>query len=201
MKSTLFLLLFICANTASFSQSQWFHFAEEFYFVKEVSVKEYRGKNFRYEIAVKALPSDTLSKTRVHGINVGKGKEEFISSDFKLETRTEQEWTVYTVAGTVDENAWRLWFYTAVNGNGEFYFDDISFYVEESPGRWKQINLANNSFEAKHPNIFNGYYVSRRSSKTLATQISNQTYKTGSRSLKVISKQQQPVALLTSTQQ
>lgn len=201
MKRTLFLLLFICAATAGFSQSQWFYYAEEFYFVKEVPVKEFRGKNFRYEIAVKANPSDTLSKVRVHGINVGKGKEEFITSDFNLETRTEQEWTIYTVVGKVDDNAWKLWFYSAVNGNGDFFFDDISFYVEIAPGTWKQIELQNNSFEAKRPNIFDGYYVSRRASKTLSTQISNSTYKTGSRSLHVQSREQQPVSLLTTTMQ
>jgi len=200
MKRIFFLLLFISASSALFSQSQWYYYAEEFYFVKEVPVKDFRGKNFRYEIAVKSNPADTLSKVRIHGINVGKGREEFISSDFNLETRTEQEWTIYTVVGTVDEKAWKLWVYSAVNGNGDFYFDDISFYVETSPGNWKQINLENNSFEARSSNIFDGYYVSRRASKTLTTQISNATYKTGSKSLKVTSRQQQPVSLLTTTQ-
>jgi len=198
-RSLLFCLLCFCCMTG-FSQSQWYYYAEEFYFVKEVPVKEFRGKNFRYEIAVKSNPFDTLSKIRVHGINVGKGKEEFIASDFTVESRTEQDWTIYTVIGTVDENAFRLWFYTAVNGNGSFYFDDISFYIEQSPGQWKQLLLPNTSFESKSPNIFEGYYVSKRKSNTLNTELSKQVYKTGSRSLHVTSKKQQPVSLLTTVQ-
>ncbi|MFM9909140.1 MAG: hypothetical protein ACKVOW_07325 [Chitinophagaceae bacterium] len=199
MKRILLFTILVYATLSGFSQSQWYYYAEEFYFVKEVSVKEFRGKNFRYEIAVRENPSDTLSKVRIHGINVGKGKEEYINSDFALESRKEQEWTIYSIVGVVDNAATRLWFYSAVNGNGNFYFDDLSFYIEQEPGRWKQVVLPNTSFETKSRNIFDGFYVSKRSSRTLTTQVSNSVYKTGKRSLEVISTQQQPASLLTTT--
>lgn len=201
MKRILLSSLLACIGLFGFAQSQWYYYAEEFYFVKEVSVKEFRGKNFRYEIAVKENPFDTLSKVRVHGINVGKGREEYINSDFNVESRKEQEWTIYTIAGVVDEAAYRLWFYAAVNGNGKFYFDDISFYIEQEPGKWKQLQLSNTSFETQGRNIFDGYYVSKRSSRTLSTQLSGDVYKTGKRSLQVISTKQQPASLLTTTLQ
>lgn len=200
MKRILLLILIACATLSGYSQSQWYYYTEEFYFVKEVPVKDFRGKNFRYEIAVKENPADTLSKIRVHGINVGKGDEDFINSDFTVETRKEQEWTIYTIAGAVDEKAGRLWFYTAINGNGSFYFDDISFYIEQEPGQWKQLMLPNTSFESKSSNIFEGYYVSKRNSRTLSTQVSTLVYKTGKRSLQVTSSRQQPVSLLTTVQ-
>ena len=200
MKRIILFTLIAFATVSGYSQSQWYYFTEEFYFVKEVPVKDFHGKNFRYEIAVKAKPADTLSKVRIHGINVGKGKDDFINSDFTVESRTEQEWTIYTIVGKVDQNATRLWFYTAVNGNGSFYFDDISFYIEQEPSQWKQLLLPNTSFESANKNIFDGYYVSKRGSKTLTTQVSNQVYKTGKRSLLVTSKQQHPVSLLTTVQ-
>ena len=200
MKRIYLLSLLACATLSGFSQSQWYYYTEEFYFVKEVPVKEFRGKNFRYEIAVKETPSDTLSKVRVHGINIGKGKEEFINSHFSVESRIEQEWTIYTIVGTVDEQAFRLWFYTAVNGNGNYYFDDIGFYIEMEPGQWKQLVLSNTSFEKQGRNIFDGYYVSKRSSRTLSTQVSNRVFKTGKHSLQVTSSRQQPVSLLTTVQ-
>lgn len=200
MKRTLLLILIACATLSGYSQSQWYYYTEEFYFVKEVPVKDFRGKNFRYEIAVKENPADTLSKIRVHGINVAKGDEDFINSDFTVETRKEQEWTIYTIAGAVDEKSVRLWFYTAINGNGSFYFDDISFYIEQEPGQWKQLMLPNTSFESKSSNIFDGYYVSKRNSRTLSTRVSTQVYKTGNRSLQVTSSRQQPVSLLTTVQ-
>ena len=199
MKKLLFICLLASACFTSQAQSQWYYYAEEFYFVKEVPVKEFRGKNFRYEIAVKAQPSDTLSKVRVHGINVGKGREDYIHTDFNLETRVEQDWTIYTVAGTVDENAWKLWFFTAVNGNGDFYFDDISFYIELEPGQWKQLYLRNTSFETHGAGIFDGFYVSKRKSSTLTTKPSESVFKTGHQSLYVSSRNQQPASLLTTS--
>lgn len=178
-----FAALFIFLSGFSQSQQAWYHYAEEFYFVKEVPVSKFTGKNFRYEIAVKADPSDTLSKVRIHGIGVGKGSDDFIKSDFSVESRTEQDWTIYTIIGKVPPQATRLWFYAAVNGNGNFYFDDISFYVEEYAAHWKQLKLYNHSFEEKGQNIFAGYYVSTRKSPTVQTQLSDEVVKTGQHSL------------------
>jgi|GEM_PF-505366 len=194
MKKTLLFPLFILFFTASIAQSGRFHFAEEFYFVKEVSVSNYKGKQFRYEIAVKSNPADTLSKIRIHGIASGNGKEDFIKSNFIIESRIEQEWTIYTVIGQVQENATKLLFYASVNGNGDFYFDDVNFYIEEGLGKWKQIPLFNSSFEISKPDIFAGYYVSKRRSEGLAVHLSNQIFKTGTLSLNVKTSGNVPVA-------
>ena len=37
------------------------------------------------------------------------------------------------------EEAHKLLFYASVNGNGDFYFDDINFYIEDAPGKWRQL--------------------------------------------------------------
>jgi hypothetical protein len=189
-----FAILFACLFTlSSFAQNALYHYPEEFYFVKEVAAKDFSGKNFRYEIAVKSDPADTLSKVRIHGVGVGKGPDDFLKSNFTVETRTEQEWTIYTVIGSVQPDAVRLWFYAAVNGNGNFYFDDLSFYVEEYAGRWKQVPLFNHSFEEKNKNIFTGYYVSTRKSGTVRTQLTDDVVKTGQYSLYVNTAHAQPV--------
>jgi len=197
----IFLLLFISfVFNFSFGQSEWYHFSEEFYFVKEVPVNIFHGKNFRFEIAVKGKPADSLSKVRIHGISLGKGEDDYLNSDFKVESRTEQDWTIYTIMGKVDPKAARLWFYSAVNGNGDFYFDDVNFYIEEAPRRWKQLLLFNPSFEEKNPDIFYGYFVSRRRSPNLKTQLSKEISKTGKQSLWVKTYRVQPVKQIAKSQ-
>lgn len=189
----LFPLFLLCVLT-SVAQSGQYHFAEEFYFVKEISVLNYHDCQFRYEIAVKSNPEDSLSKVRIHGIASGKRKEDFIKSNFILETRTEQEWTIYTVVGKIDKETYKLLFYASVNGNGDFYFDDINFYVEEMKGRWKQVHLFNPSFEITKPDIFAGYYVSKRRASGLSVHLSGQIFKTGSQSLNVKTSGNTPVS-------
>lgn len=195
-------IFFACfISLSSFAQdAAWYHYAEEFYFVKEVNVADYAGKNFRYEIAVKADPADSLSKVRIHGIGVGKGQDDFINSAFSVESRTEQAWTIYTVVGAVKPEAVRLWFYSAVNGNGNFYFDDISFYIEDTPGHWKQLWLFNHSFEEKSPDIFAGYYVSKRKSASVRTQLSSESVKTGRYSLQVKTIKASPSNIISTVQ-
>ena len=194
-------LLFACLfSVSSFAQTSWYHYAEEFYFVKEVNVSDYAGKNFRYEIAVKSDPADSLSKVRIHGIGVGKGPDDFLNSDFSVESRVEQDWTIYTVVGAIDPSALRLWFYSAINGNGNFYFDDVSFYVEDSPGHWKQLWLFNHSFEEKSPDIFAGYYVSKRKSPGVRTQLCSDIAKTGRYSLQVKTSHANPSGIISAVQ-
>lgn len=197
MKKVFPALLACLFTISAFAQNTGFHYPEEFYFVKEVPAAAYAGKNFRYEIAVRSDPADTLSKVRIHGVNVGKGPDDFLNSDFKVETRTEQEWTIYTVVGSVRPDAVRLWFYAAVNGNGKFYFDDLSFYVEDYAGHWKQVPLFNHSFEEKSKNIFTGYYVSTRKSNSVRTGLADNVVKTGQYSLYVNTSNAQPVSALS----
>lgn len=175
----------VCAFT-SYSQSPaLYHYAEDFYFVKEIPTYALAGKNFRFEIAVKSDPADSLSKVRIHGVGAGKGEDDFLNSHFEVESRKEQDWTIYTVVGTVQPDAKRLWFYAAVNGNGRFYFDDLSFYIEEQPGKWNQLRLFNPSFEEKQPDIFAGYFVNRRRSANVRTYLCKDVVKTGRYSLLV----------------
>lgn len=184
----------VCALTAAAqTPASWYHFAEEFYFVKEVPATGLQGRNFRYEIAVKADPTDTLSKVRIHGIGVGKGQEDFLNSNYRVETRQEQEWMIYTVVGTVQPAAKKLWFYASVNGNGDFYFDDLSFYIEETAGKWRQLSLFNASFEEKKSDIFTGYYVSTRRSANVQTMLTREVVKTGEKSLLVKTRGAAPI--------
>ncbi len=195
MKKVLLLVLPLCCYLfADAQQNQWnFYYTEGFYFVKEVPVLGYRGKNFRFEIAVKANPSDTNSKAHIHGAAVGKIKEEILDNNYLVETRREQDWTIYTVVGKVDKEAFNLWIYAAIHGNGHFFFDDLNCYIEVTPGKWKQLRLFNSSFEEKSPNIFTGYFVKGNYSEKVRTAISSNVFKTGKRSLHVQTRGQKPV--------
>lgn len=184
-KSFLFFAVILFSIICYSQRAVQYHYAEEFYFVKEIPALSLRGKQFRYEIAVRSNPADTLSKIRIHGIAAGKGSDDFIKSDYELETRSEQDWTVYTVVGKVDDAAYKLWFYAGVNGNGDFYFDDVNFYYEITPGKWKQLKLYNPSFEINAPDIFAGYFVSKRKSEKFRIRTNDEVFKTGRQSLNV----------------
>ena len=185
MKAALLLTFAISLGLNLSAQNEWYYFPDEVYFVKEVPAKDFRGKHFMYQIAVKANAADTFSKVRINGVGVGKGQNDFLNnSGFTKGHRTENNWTIYTITGTVPEQAWKLWFYSAVNGNGEFYFDAISFSVEED-GEWLEVELPNSSFEESNKNIFNGYYVSTRKSAHLKTDVTKETAYHGDYSLHI----------------
>ena len=83
----------------------------------------------------------------MHGIAAGKGKEDFIKSNFALGiTHVNRNGRFIQLIGQVHEEASKLLFYASVNGNGDFYFDDVNFYIEECPGKWKQLALIQSFF-------------------------------------------------------
>lgn len=179
------LCVLCCIQFAAYSQADWYYFPDEIYFVKEVPVKELRGKEFRYQIAVKSAAADTFSKVRINGVAAGKGREDFLNnSGFKKEQTEDNGWTIYTISGTIPQEAWKLWFYSAVNGNGEFYFDHIQFFIREG-NDWVQLELTNPSFEEDNKNIFKGYYVNNRQTPHLKTSISKAVSFHGEHSLQV----------------
>jgi hypothetical protein len=186
MKNVLLLAFAVtCLQFTALSQSDWYYFPDEIYFVKEVPVKELRGKEFRYQVAVKAAAADTFSKVRINGVAAGKGKEDFINnSEFTKQQLSDNGWTVYTITGIVPADAWKLWFYSAVNGNGEFYFDNVQFYIKEG-NDWIQLELSNPSFEDEQKNIFKGYFVSNRNTPHLKTSVSKTVSFHGEHSLQV----------------
>lgn len=183
----LLLLFFIgaCLHQTAFSQSEWFYFPDEIYFVKEVPAKDLRGKEFKYQIAVRSMPTDTFSKVRINGVAAGRGMDDFLNnSKFAKEQSQDGEWTIYTITGTVPKEAFKLWFYSAVNGNGNFYFDNVQFYVKDG-NEWMQMELSNASFEDAGKNIFKGYYVSNRTSAHLKTLVTRTVSFHGEQSLQV----------------
>ena len=152
-KLILLFAILACLQHTAFSQNDWYYFPDEMYFVKEVPAKHLRGKEFRYQIAVKAMPTDTFSKVRINGVAAGKGLDDFLNnSKFAKEQTTDGDWTLYTITGTVPAEAFKLWFYSAVNGNGNFYFDNVQFYVREG-NDWVQLDITNPSFETENKNI------------------------------------------------
>ncbi|HKP32290.1 MAG TPA: hypothetical protein VJT83_06165 [Chitinophagaceae bacterium] len=185
MKTLVLLVATLCCALKLSAQNEWYYFPDEMYFVKEVPVKEFRGKHFKYTIAVNANAADTFSKVRINGVGVGKGNEDFLNNaEFTKGFKKENNWTIYTITGTVPRAAWKLWFYAAVNGNGEFHFDNIEFYIEDN-GEWIEIELPNTSFEKNSKNIFEGYYVSNRNSPHLKTELTTDVAYHGSQSLRV----------------
>ncbi|MFT3932282.1 MAG: hypothetical protein QM726_01605 [Chitinophagaceae bacterium] len=189
MKNFLLLLsLSIIAATAA-AQSEQFSYPDAFYFVKEIKVQGLAERPFHIEINVKENPADSLSKPRIYAVQVRKGKEDIIGKTLKYASVTNGEWKTYSIDGITEKQATRIWFYAAVNGNGEFYFDKLQFSITDATGTLQEKDLSNQSFEDKK--VLNGYFISAANSKEL--RVKNASIASdGKQSLQVIVSGQKP---------
>ncbi len=183
------IALFSLSATA---QTEQFNYPDAFYFVKEIKTEGLTERPFHIEITVKENPADSLSKPRIYAVQVRKGKEDIIGKTMVYATVTNGDWKTYSIDGITDKQATRIWFYAAVNGNGNFYFDKLQYSIADINGTLQEKDLTNQSFEDKK--LLNGYFVSAAPSKNLqvkASDIAND----GKQSLQVIVSGQKPAAI------
>jgi hypothetical protein len=185
MKKIVSIFLCILIASLSHSQEQWAIDQETFQFAKQVSVAGLKGKNFRYEMAVRSENQDSVPGLVFYGVASGNNGNLSATRFLKTEKRIEQEWTVLTIIGKVPENATSLWFLASVNVAGTFYFDDISCFVEKQPGSWRQLEISNSSFEEGNRDTFAGYLIIKEKSGNPKTALSGKIYKTGKQSLMI----------------
>lgn len=156
-----FFLLLIAMQGAVYAQTERFYYADAFYFVKEVPASGQVGKQFRFSISVKEDGADEKSKPRIYAIQVRKGKEDVIGKTLTYAKGVGDVWKTYTVEGTTDSAATRIWLYVAVNGNGNFYFDNLQYELKDENGNWVKQSLSNHSFETAGKKILKDYYIKR----------------------------------------
>jgi hypothetical protein len=189
MKNTCLLLASLLCTILASAQSEQFNYPDAFYFVKEINTAGLTERPFHIEITVKENPADSLSKPRIYAIQVRKGREDIIGNTMKYATATNGDWKTYSIDGITDKEATRIWFYAAVNGNGNFYFDKLSWSIADASGTLEEKDLSNQSFEDEK--ILNGYMVSPGDSKNFQVKhsaIAND----GKQSLQVITSGQKP---------
>jgi len=192
MKNIYLLLataLFALSITA---QSEQFNYPDAFYFVKEIKTAGLTERPFHIEITVKENPADSMSKPRIYAVQVRKGKEDIIGKTMVYATVTNGDWKTYSIDGITDKQATRIWFYAAVNGNGDFYFDKLQYSIADANGTLQEKDVANQSFEDKK--LLNGYFVSAAPSKNLqlkASAVAND----GKQSLEVTVTGQKPAGV------
>jgi hypothetical protein len=189
MKNLYLLFIAVLFSAIAMAQSNRFYYPDAFYFVKEIKVDGLQERPFHFEISVKENPADTFSKPRIYAIQVRKGKEDLIGKTLTYATVNKGDWKTYIIDGIVDNEATRIWFYTAVNGNGNFYFDNLKCSIADINGTLVEKDISNYSFEDKK--LLSGYFVSTHPSKDLIIQPSAEA-SDGKKSLQVITAGQKP---------
>jgi hypothetical protein len=152
---------FILVQLSVAAQTERFYYPDAFYFVKEVATTGQAGKNYRFSISVKENGADEKSRPRIYAIQVRKGKEDVIGKTLTYANAAGTGWKMYSVEGIIDSGATRVWLYVAVNGNGNFYFDNVEYAIKGPTTDWEKQALANYSFEAPGKKILKDYYSKR----------------------------------------
>lgn len=183
MKKVFLFCAFLLCFSAIFSQNATSFFSREAFFLKKIPCDQFSGKKFVFEIAVR---SDDTEPAQYIDLRVKETdtKKEHKLKTFSTESRKEQDWTIITVKGTIRKESTHLNVYTHVKGKGDFYFDDLNFYIEITKGKWIQVPVSNPSFEEKEDSI-PGYVFNRSGNVDAQFRISKKVFKVGRQSLEV----------------
>ncbi len=126
-------LCFVLLSSITNAQSRWssYHYS--------VDATKYQGKKFKLEAWVKSKGSEDNSSAYLW-VRVDKSNNERGFSDEMYRNPIKNpEWKKYTIEGTIDEGAEKLFFGTWSMFNGDFYFDDLKLSILNSKNKWEKV--------------------------------------------------------------
>ena len=157
MRATLLFLLLLGLPFAGLGQA--FHSSANFSFVSPVSLGKYQGRPYRWSVSLRCEPADTTARLRIWAIQWGKQAGDFKKSDRFAQRILPNEWRTYTIEGTLAPQADLVYLYSGLEGNGRFFFDNLSLQVQASDQTWQNVPLKNGDFE-RSPTPLAGYLTS-----------------------------------------
>jgi pimeloyl-ACP methyl ester carboxylesterase len=145
-KALLFFLL-LGASLTGFGQT--YHSTNSFYFLPQVPVKQFQGRPYRYQVSVKYVPTDTTAHFTSMVMQQGKREYDFKQTDRLTERPQPNAWHTYTIQGQIKGEVEKLLFYSIIDGNGTFLFDNLTLQVQTPTQEWQTVPIKNGDFE--HP--------------------------------------------------
>lgn len=150
IKAIIYLVLLLVQQCAS---AQLKYTTTNTALVKLLPVKKYIGKQYRLNVDIKNEPSDSISGSSIMVLQTKKQDWEYLEN-----TRTSffapkefQAWKTYTITGTIDPEAHKMWFTLVTYGNGDFYFDNMKLEIKEGEN-WVELPVGGGDFEKSPAN-------------------------------------------------
>ena len=133
-------------------------------FMRVLPAKDYAGKKFRVEAAVKVKLIDPTADAEVWvRVDRENKKMGFFYNMMDKPIRS-NEWKVYSVSGRIDKDAQYLVFGGLYHRKGIFYFDEFKLYIETAKNKFEEIALPEGGFESDSAKTLKtwGYLRDRR---------------------------------------
>jgi len=117
--------------------------------VKEIKTTPDVGKKYRINVDIKCTSADSSSRWGIFTLQVGKNDYDFINASGKSNFSTTQnaEWKTFSIEGTILPNSKKIWIYLITSGNGDFYFDNLEFKLQDENAGWETVKIDNHDFE------------------------------------------------------
>jgi len=160
-------------------------------FMRIFNVKEYVGKKFKLEAAVKVELMDSTADAEIWArVDKQDKKMGFFYNMMDKPIRS-REWKIYTINGKIDKNAENLVFGGLYHRKAVFYFDDFKLYIEKEKGQFDEVTLPNSDFESDSVETRKSwsYLVSR---KTIQSNVSANEHYSGKQCFRVDASQFNP---------
>src|SRR5437868_5836739 len=117
-------------------------------FMRTVNVKDYQGKKFRLEAAVKVSLIDQDADAEIWARIDKQDKTMGFFNNMMNTPIRDSNWKVYTINGKVDKNAENLVFGGLYHRKAIFYFDAFHLYIEKEKNKWDELPMPETDFES-----------------------------------------------------
>jgi len=142
------VVIFLLAILASSCQSEkvsrdWTSF------VQTIDLRADTTKSFRVVARVKVVTDDDRASAGLWArVDNKEGSGNGFFDNMGDRPITSDEWTSYTIEGTINAKSKNLNFGGICYNNGQFYFDHFEVFIEDAEGVFQSVDIENPSFES-----------------------------------------------------
>lgn len=116
-------------------------------FTQSISITSKNTKKFKLTGSIKVISKDSLAWAGLWArVDNKNGETGFFDNMWGRKIQS-SKWKNYNIEGEINSNSQTLFFGGLCMNNGDFYFDDIHLYIEDTKGDYKEVAINNPGFE------------------------------------------------------
>jgi len=150
----LFPILLFSINPSGFAQTKTIN--NSFYLGRRIKSDPGINQSFRFSAELKSTSVDT-NRNFTMQVRQVENDDNWVSSKTKRNSLPDTNWHDTFIESEVNSKTREFWLNIKVEGNGDFYVDNVRFQIRNNAGIWRDIAIPNADFEQSENNLLKGF--------------------------------------------
>lgn len=150
----LFSAILFTIHLSGFAQTKTV--SNSFYLGRRIKCEPIGNQALRFSAELKSTSVDTNRNFTLQVRQV-ENDDTWLSNKTRRNLLPDTNWHISTIESEINSKTKEFWLNIKVEGNGDFYIDNVRFQIKNKGGIWHDIDIPNGDFEQSENNLLKGF--------------------------------------------